>query len=221
LPADATVASFASEIRSKTSLAGDLNIKYGYPPKVLLLDEYSPSTLLSDLPMKLEGEQLIISESGDGKALRDTGSNTDGSGSSAKGENISAGFYKPPTSAPKSNVPFSFAGGTETSAARPDKPLQLTRSLKPKIDKDDPPDVPLKNGRGTMVLRVMEDDNSCLFSVGIPGNSSHGAKRFLTQRTNPGHQLCDHKLFVLGWRVAATSGWYYPRESRLVQRGGP
>lgn len=31
------------------------------------------------------------------------------------------------------------------------------------MNKDDPPVVPLSSGRGSVVLRVMEDDNSCLF----------------------------------------------------------
>ncbi|CAZ82690.1 unnamed protein product [Tuber melanosporum] len=128
LSPETTISSFLSEIRSKTSLSGDVEIKYGYPPKSLHLSEYPSSTLLRDIPTKLEGEQLIISET-------------------------------------KSSAPFSFSGGAQDSTSQPDAPLTLNRSLKPKINKDDPPDVPLKSGRGTMVLRVMEDDNSCLFSA--------------------------------------------------------
>ncbi|RPA98922.1 OTU-domain-containing protein [Choiromyces venosus 120613-1] len=141
LSPETTISSLLSEIRSKTSLSGDLEIKYGYPPKSLHLSEYPSSTLLKNLPIKLEGEQLIISESGEGGG---------GGGGSV---------------ATSSSAPFSFSGGAQGSSSQPDAPLTLNRSLKPKINKDDPPDVPLKSGRGTMVLRVMEDDNSCLFSA--------------------------------------------------------
>ncbi|PWW74937.1 OTU-domain-containing protein [Tuber magnatum] len=135
LSPETTISSFLSEIRSKTSLSGDIEIKYGYPPKSLHLSERPSSTLLKDLPTKLEGEQLIISENGGGKFVA------------------------------KSSAPFSFSGGAQGSTSQPDAPLTLNRSLKPKIGKGDPPDVRLKSGRGTMVLRVMEDDNSCLFSA--------------------------------------------------------
>lgn len=118
--------------------------------------------------MKLEGEQLIISESGGGAALRGAGSSS--RGSSAGSNNAEAGVYKPAIEPIGTNpsTPFSFSGRPGAPAAQPsqNKPLNLTRSLKSKVNKDDPPYVPLKDGRGTMVFRVMEDDNSCLFSVG-------------------------------------------------------
>ncbi|KAH0609591.1 uncharacterized protein H6S33_013077 [Morchella sextelata] len=165
LSPEATVSSLLSEIRSKCSISGDMEIKYGYPPKILQLNEYSSSSLLEELPVKLEGEQLIISESGGG-ALRGSGSGVVKKSEATTIETEKAGVYVPPSSTvPKSNAPFSFAGqgSAALNSSTNSKPLSLSRSLKPKINKDDPPDVPLKNGRGTVMLRVMEDDNSCLF----------------------------------------------------------
>jgi ubiquitin thioesterase OTU1 len=170
LSPETTISSFLSEIRSKTSLSGDVEIKYGYPPKSLHLSEYPSSTLLRDIPTKLEGEQLIISESGGGGGggggvIRGTGSIANTS-TASRSEPPSATVYSEKgKSVAKSSAPFSFSGGAQDSTSQPDAPLTLNRSLKPKINKDDPPDVPLKSGRGTMVLRVMEDDNSCLFSA--------------------------------------------------------
>lgn len=153
-----------------------MEIKYGYPPKTLQLSEYSPSSLLKELPVKLEGEQLIISESG-GAALRGSGSGVVKKSEAITIETEKAGVYVPPSSTvPQSNASFSFAGqgSAALNSSTNSKPLGLSRSLKPKINKDDPPDVPLKNGRGTVMLRVMEDDNSCLFraiSVALPSKA--------------------------------------------------
>lgn len=165
LPPEATVSSLLDEIRSKTSLSGDLDIKFGYPPKALLLNTYSSDTVLSSLPVKLEGEQLIISESGGG-AVRGSGAGVVAKGEGTTIETGKAGVYVPPSSTePISNKPFSFSGqgsaALNSSSNKP--PPSSSRSLKPKANKDDPPDIPLKGGRGTVVLRVMEDDNSCLF----------------------------------------------------------
>ncbi|KAG0635252.1 hypothetical protein HOY80DRAFT_459417 [Tuber brumale] len=170
LSPETTISSFISEIRSKTSLSGDVEIKYGYPPKSLHLSEYPSSTLLKDIPTKLEGEQLIISESGGaggggGGVIRGTGPITNTSTSSRSEPPAVAVYNEKGKSVAKPSTPFSFSGGAQGSTSQPDAPLTLNRSLKPKINKDDPPDVPLKSGRGTMVLRVMEDDNSCLFSA--------------------------------------------------------
>lgn len=162
---EATVSSLLEEIRSKTSLSGDLDIKFGYPPKALILKEHPSDTLLKDLPIKLEGEQLIISESGGG-TIRGSGSGVVKKSEGTTIESGNAGVYVPQSSTgSRSDVPFSFSGQGSASlnSSTNNPPLTLSRSLKPKINKDDPPDVPLKNGRGTIVLRVMEDDNSCLF----------------------------------------------------------
>jgi ubiquitin thioesterase OTU1 len=49
-----------AQITEKTSLS-NFDIKYGYPPKPLLLEENENSLPLSKLEVKLDGEQLTIS----------------------------------------------------------------------------------------------------------------------------------------------------------------
>jgi ubiquitin thioesterase OTU1 len=60
LPDDATVGDLIAQITEKTSLSS-FDIKYGYPPTPLLLEEHEKSLPLSKLEVKLDGEQLTIS----------------------------------------------------------------------------------------------------------------------------------------------------------------
>lgn len=59
---DATVGNLLTEIREKTSLR-KFDVKYGYPPKPLILQ--SESAPLGSLGISLNGEQLIISSKED------------------------------------------------------------------------------------------------------------------------------------------------------------
>jgi ubiquitin thioesterase OTU1 len=60
LPDDATVSDLITQITEKTSLSS-FDVKYGYPPQPLLLEQYESSQALNKLGIKLEGEQLTIS----------------------------------------------------------------------------------------------------------------------------------------------------------------
>jgi len=167
LPPDATAGSLLNEIREKSNISGGLDIKYGFPPKSLTLDEYPTSTPLSDLPVKLEGEQLTIASGGGGGVVEGTGSGVSTpAGSTSATALPKTGVYTPSSSNSSRSqtpaAPFSFAGGVPKPATSKQPPLSLTRK-KPAINKDDPPVVSLKSGRGTVVLRVVPDDNSCLF----------------------------------------------------------
>jgi len=179
LPDDATISALYEGIRRQTSLTGDLEIKYSFPPKPLspVLSQHAEVTLLSSLPVKLQGEQLIVSgaEGATTASLKGTGAGVvrvgggGGTPAAAEGGRTSGGraVYTPPPqqqqqSSGAATTPFSFTSGTTAASAESSKPLSLTRAA-PKWNKDDPPDVPLPGGRGTVVLRVMEDDNSCLF----------------------------------------------------------
>lgn len=159
----ATIADLIAEIRSTTDLGGDLDIKYGYPPRPLPLALHPTSTPLLQLPIKLQGEQLIVSAgTNSGGSVRGSGGSVVHPVEKQDGEKQSGGgaVYPAPTSSSSSSsssAPFSFT----TGQMAPNKPLALARAA-PKFNKDDPPDVALP-GRGTVVLRVMEDDNSCLF----------------------------------------------------------
>ena len=61
LPETANIGDLQEQVMEKTRIAS-FEIKYGYPPKPLGLDGYSKSSVLSDLDVKLDGEQLIVSE---------------------------------------------------------------------------------------------------------------------------------------------------------------
>jgi ubiquitin thioesterase OTU1 len=61
---DATVGDLIAQITEKTSLPS-FDIKYGYPPKPLLLEESEDSLPLRELEVKLDGEQLTISAKAD------------------------------------------------------------------------------------------------------------------------------------------------------------
>lgn len=57
---NATVGDLIAEIIDKTSISS-FDVKYGYPPKPLLLKQSETSRLLKDLDVRLDGEQLTIS----------------------------------------------------------------------------------------------------------------------------------------------------------------
>ncbi|KAI9804141.1 MAG: hypothetical protein M1825_001543 [Sarcosagium campestre] len=124
-----TVSDLLRVIRERTGIT-NFDVKLGYPPRPLQLGTLDPSLLLAELSVKLDGEQLLISE-------RDP----------------------PPATATAEGTP-----GTQRAVAN--KPLSLAR--KPTgIGKDanskDAPEVSMPSHGGTLVLRIMPDDNSCLF----------------------------------------------------------
>ncbi|KAI9656717.1 MAG: ubiquitin-specific protease otu1 [Trizodia sp. TS-e1964] len=136
-------------IREKTSLE-KFEVKYGYPPKPLRLDLQEQSKKLSLLDENLDGEFLTIS----------------------KIDSAAAPSIKSPISAPlgdsqKSSAgSFSFASTSQKATSQLQqnitKPLSLKRK-KPKDMETDPPEIPMPSHGATLVLRVMQDDNSCLF----------------------------------------------------------
>lgn len=60
LDEDAKISDLIAHITEKTSLSS-FDIKYGYPPKPLLLSQHPNATPLNELDTKLNGEQLTIS----------------------------------------------------------------------------------------------------------------------------------------------------------------
>ncbi|KAK5150317.1 H(+)-transporting V1 sector ATPase subunit A [Oleoguttula sp. CCFEE 6159] len=133
------------------SVVDDFDIKYGYPPKRLESDEFYNTTKLSDIGISLDGEQLIIMPRDVQAELSHPLSHTTPNPSVVK-----------PLPTPKtfasSRRPES---GSSTPASNAAPPLSLTR--KPNDVESDPPEIPLPSHGGTLVLRVMPDDNNCLF----------------------------------------------------------
>ncbi|KAL9039649.1 MAG: hypothetical protein Q9214_004790 [Letrouitia sp. 1 TL-2023] len=163
LPEDATIRDLQSAISEKTSIP-TFELKYGYPPRPLFLEEYDQSAKITQTAPTLDNEQLIVV---------------------GKQDASSKGFPTPqsnddPISQPSNTVdapvlnsaPFSFDGVGEAPSADilhpgphqariPAEPLSLAR--KSKLAADDPPEIPLPSHSSTLVLRIMPDDNSCLF----------------------------------------------------------
>ena len=138
LPETATVGDLYSQIAEHTSIAS-FDVKYGYPPKPLLLDAYEKSKTLAEIDLKLDGEQLIISE---------------------KTETIDK-HAAPTTKVSKSQGARSQPSPPNGTSQQSDKPGSLNR--KSSSPSHETPEIPMPIHASTMVLRVMPDDNSCLF----------------------------------------------------------
>ena len=153
MPDDATWGQLKAEISSKTSVP-DFDIKYGYPPKALDTTSFDHDLKLSDVGINLSGEQLIIMP-------RDIQSKLSNPMSGSAPHPVVAGTLPPQNNvSPPKHQAADFPSGSnhiENKAA----PLSLTR--KPKDATEDPPEIPVPAIDGVMTLRVMPDDNSCMF----------------------------------------------------------
>ncbi|KAL8995418.1 MAG: hypothetical protein Q9188_006820 [Gyalolechia gomerana] len=160
LSGEATVGDLQKHIIDNTSISS-FDLKYGYPPTPLLLDNFDKASKLIELPIKLDGEQLLVSS----KQTR---------GSATISQQEQKPQIRPPDSVPKTSTTgsFSFSGVGEapppgllsTPALQPrssSKPLSLQRKSNPTAG--DPPEVTLPSQSAKIVLRIMPDDNSCLF----------------------------------------------------------
>jgi ubiquitin thioesterase OTU1 len=143
----ATIETLRKTIETQTALTS-FEIKFGYPPKPLPLEQYPPTRLLTELEVKLNGEQLIVSETKSASQTRD-------SQLPAPETDKAAGSSNQPA-----NVPQSFTASSK-SASKSSAPLALSR--KKKDEMNDPPEIWCPDLGGNMVLRIMPDDNSCLF----------------------------------------------------------
>ncbi|EME40233.1 hypothetical protein DOTSEDRAFT_74887 [Dothistroma septosporum NZE10] len=133
----ATWSELCRQISEKTNVA-DFDLKYGFPPQTFNTESIGGDTKLADIPHKLNGEQFTLAP-----------------------RNVQAKLSSPldnTTRAPETVK--SLPSHQHTSF--PDKPLNLTRKKKPPMESE-PPEVPVPNLDGIMVLRVMPDDNSCMF----------------------------------------------------------
>ncbi|KAK4697117.1 ubiquitin thioesterase OTU1, partial [Lecanoromycetidae sp. Uapishka_2] len=146
LPDTATVLELRSQITDKTSIT-DYDLKYGYPPKPLSLLGFQGTTRLQEIGVKLDGEQLIVSES------VGPSSNLSVEGNVSHQPNNSSMNGSSNMSTPSSS--FANAGGAPPSTAK--------LPQKPTLSEMDTPEIAIPIHASTMVLRVMPDDNSCLF----------------------------------------------------------
>lgn len=142
----AAVGDLRREISQKTELP-TFDLKSGYPPQPLDLDQFDSELKLVDTGLKLDGEQLIAVRRDIGAVLRHPLTSTE--------PPPQTGSRLPPL------PPFIEPVSNKMPADIAATPLALSRK-KNDISMD-PPEIPLPTSHGTLVLRVMEDDNSCLF----------------------------------------------------------
>ncbi|KAI5237572.1 OTU-domain-containing protein [Aureobasidium subglaciale] len=151
MPDTATWGELKYEISAKTSV-GDFDVKYGYPPQNLDTTSIDNETKLLDIGIKLDGEQLIIMPRDIQRSLHNPMSgHVDPQN---HGTLPSLKDIQPPQHRP-GDFPSSQTKGAQAA------PLSLQR--KPNDVETDPPEVPVPGLEGVLVLRVMPDDNSCMF----------------------------------------------------------
>ena len=153
LPDDATVGDLVTQITEKTSLP-KFDIKYGYPPKPLLLEESDSSLPLSKLDVKLDGEQLTISAKEDAIPEPEPAKKSD---SPSKPSQSKDEGQTPPKKLPSGPIPL------KRKTMDGDVPTQPFPERNATVGLYNPP--PSLGGftDNHLVLRVMPDDNSCLF----------------------------------------------------------
>jgi ubiquitin thioesterase OTU1 len=143
----ATVETLRKTIETQTSLT-NFEIKYGYPPKPLPLEQHPPTKLLTELDVKLNGEQLIVS------ATKSVSQERESQSTASQIANA------PGSSSQHANAPQLM---TPSSRSAPKSAAPLALSRKKNEEMNDPPEIWCPDLGGNMVLRIMPDDNSCLF----------------------------------------------------------
>lgn len=148
LGSSATIETLREAITAETTLSA-FEIKHGFPPKTLDLQQYPSTSLLSELDVKLNGEQLTVNAT-TSSTSQDKSEANRAAKTSDENQKSHPLESKAPQSKPKPKPQQS-----------PAAPLALSRKKNPAMD--DPPEVFLPEAGGTLVLRIMPDDNSCLF----------------------------------------------------------
>ena len=167
---EATVGDLRTAIAKETALPA-FEIKIGYPPTKLELDNIGDDRQLAELGVKLNGEQLLvtskepaISKQGSSQPQRSGAANS-GTSSQLAG---SSRDHASSGQAPNHSSDFSFyPAGPSRKAASSSQPKRAADfSLSRKSNNqvlNDPPEIALAEHGGSIVLRIMPDDNSCLF----------------------------------------------------------
>ena len=158
----ATVGELQSQIAETTSISS-FDIKHGYPPKPLLLDAYNGTTRLLDIGINLDTEQLIVSEK-TGPTSKEVPSTTTGSRSenTQSQDSFPNGATTSSTITPSSSSSFANFGSQPLLQAEETSRF-ASRNRKAPTPSHEVPEIPMPSHGSTMVLRIMPDDNSCLF----------------------------------------------------------
>ena len=208
---DATLGDLNTAVTKLTSLSV-FDIKVGYPPKTLDLDPLRTEKRLSDLGIQLNGQQLLVTSSESAPTTQTShGPSRTGSVTSSQTKSQSqAGSSKQPAAGTRRELsdshPSSFSFGdlgpassaptntksSVSTAAKKSTTADLSRSRKAKADMlNDPPEIVLPEQGGTLVLRIMPDDNSCLFraiaNAIMPGLDTMNELRSVVAQTIQGN----------------------------------
>jgi ubiquitin thioesterase OTU1 len=162
LDESATIDEFRTQIRNQTGL-NSYDAKYGYPAlQPLLLDHYPPHQKLVDLDINLNGEQLIVQPKQQPTAVTTTTAGGSNPPVSPSVNTISTQSQSPPAPS-SSSSPFNNRATALTKGARFTSPSSRSAPRRATAAENDPPEVACPEQSGTLVLRIMPDDNSCLF----------------------------------------------------------
>ena len=203
---DATVGDLNRSITKETSLSA-FEIKIGYPPKLLDLDNLNTAKPLSDQGLKLNGEQLLVTSrestqtnsSNHGSRQTDSASTARQSKSHTQaGSSKQIGAMKNAAGSSSSNFSFGDLGSASSIAKDTKSPTSTASKIAPAANSslsrkgnantlNDPPEIVLPDQGGTLVLRIMPDDNSCLFraiaSAIMPGLDTMNELRSVVAQT--------------------------------------
>lgn len=139
LASDSTVEQLLEKIKEKSG--GDsFQLKRGFPPVTFDLQALEPTSLLSSISPSLNGEQLILSKTSQPQSAR-----------------VPSPAPVPTVNAHKGKQPQPSRSVRTTPGTGPRQPEKAAAQ--------DSPEILLRSYNGTLLVRVMPDDNSCLFSA--------------------------------------------------------
>lgn len=144
---DDTVGDLIDQIAEKTSVSS-FEVKYGYPPKPLLLEERRKQ--LKDLGVKLNGESLTISPKEDPAATSDNQSKQDEQSPSKTTQKRTEGTASAPS--------VSFAG---MNPSEPKKKTTKPVSLQKKAMEGEVPEIPLSDRGATLGKLILPTAGAC------------------------------------------------------------
>lgn len=137
-------------------------LKHGYPPKDLSLQDFHKASTLSSVGIKLDGEQLIVSKKSSQASDKTTNTELrDGPVSALPSSPAERAMTSSDAKTPSS---FSFLDVGQAPPNPASKSASLQAFPRPSKSADqDAPEYPLSDHSATILLRIMPDDNSCLF----------------------------------------------------------
>ena len=125
----------------------DFTLTFGFPPKTVTLTSFANERSVSDAGLKLHNESIQVNP-------------------------IATSDQKPPSSTSTKSWAGPSAGTVEAKKPTQERPKQLkpsntkpaaaTTAISPMTDQD-VPSIPLPSHSASLTLRIMPDDNSCLF----------------------------------------------------------